>query len=399
MRGSSCAILRRLCIALGLILSAVFGTVAYAHSFNESYVYFDVTEDSLSGRIEITLNDLTRIQQQKAAVDEPLKRKAVRRGKQEFHDYFQNRLRLSFDGQPYQIEFNDLTFFKTKVGRFAQFHFDVLGIEKTPTTIEMSYDVLFSNVDPEHRGFALIGSNTRNGMEENEAYITLVFSPGVGSQSLYLNDEPTKDTARAFFERGIWHIWLGPDHLLFLLAVLLSAVMRNENGRWVPSDNAIASLGRAVRIVTVFATANAVAMLISALAGFRLPVPLTDALVALSVIAIAAGNLSPRFHTHLWKAVIALGLIHGVGHVGVLDTLGADATRQALGVLTFNIGVEIGLLAVVLALFPVFFLLRQLGSYQAIALKGGSVAVIACTVLWLLGSVIGPFAAFAGGVN
>ncbi len=392
-------IVRPLCTLLALIVTLAFSTPAQAHSFNESYVYFDVTEDSLSGRIEITLTDLTRIQQQAAKIETPLTRKEIRRAKNEFHDYFRDRLRLSFEGRPLPIEFNDLTFFKTKVGRFAQFHFDVQGIQRTPTTIDMSYDVLFSTVDPEHRGFGLIGSNARNGMDENEAYISLIFSPGDGVQSLFLNDEPTKDIARAFLELGIWHIWLGMDHLLFLVTLLLGAVMRVENERWVPSDRIGGSLRRAVKIVTAFTIAHTVALFLGTFGVITLPVSLVEAVIALSIIVVAVGNLIPRFHTQSWKVVFVFGLFHGFGFASLLDPLGMDATRKAMGVLTFNLGIEIGQLAVVLVLFPLLFALRGLNLYRIVVLQAASVALIAFAALWFVERTLGPFAVLAGGVN
>lgn len=374
----------------GLVLLA-FASVAQAHSFNESYVYFDVTEDSLSGRIEVTLDDLTRIQQQSAEIETPLTSEEVEAARDSFTDYFQDRLLLSFEGQPYELEFDDITFFGTKVGRFAQFHFDVLGIDETPTTIEMSYDGLFSDIDPSHRGYALIGSNTRNGMDENEAYISLIFSPGDGLKSLYLNDEPTKDIALTFFEHGVWHIWLGFDHVLFLLTLLLGAVMRIENAQWVPAESVRESLRETVKIVTVFTVAHTITLCLATFEVITLPVTLVEAIIAFSIVVVAVGNLVPRFHASSWKVVFLFGIFHGFGFANVLEPLGLDPARKALGLATFNIGVEVGQLAIVLVLFPIFFALRRLTAYRVIGLQFGSVALIAIATFWFIERTMGAF--------
>ncbi|MEX0278365.1 MAG: HupE/UreJ family protein [Ruegeria sp.] len=377
------------CVLLWLFV--VFSTVAQAHSYNQSYVYFDVTPETLSGRIEVTLSDLTKIEQNSAEVDALMTDDQVRAAADKFHTYFQDRLQLSHQGQPYQIEFDDLTFFGTKVGRFAQFHFNVIGVEQTPTTIDMSYDGLFSDIDPTHRGFALIGSNTRNGMDENEGYISLIFRTGDGFKSLYLNDEPTKYIARTFFEHGIWHIWLGFDHVLFLLTLLLGAVMRIENAHWVPSESIRDSLLATVKIVTVFTIAHTITLCLATFEVITLPITLVEAVIAISIAVVALGNLIPRFHASSWKVVFLFGIFHGFGFANVLEPLGLDPARKALGLATFNIGVEVGQLAIVLVLFPIFFALRRLTAYRVIFLQYGSIALIAVALFWFVERTVGAF--------
>ncbi|WP_159090059.1 HupE/UreJ family protein [Ruegeria sp. Alg231-54] len=381
----------------GLILVA-FATPVHAHKFNESYVYFDVTDDTLSGRIEATLTDLTRIQLGAPEVSTSLTEDEVRQSQEFFFEYFENRMKLLSDGQALQVEFDDISFFDSSVDTFAQLHFTVLDIEQTPTTIEMAYDGLFSDVDPTHRGYALIGSNTRNGMDENEAYISLIFAPGDGSKALYLNDEPVGDIARTFFVHGVWHIWLGFDHVLFLVTLLLGAVMRIENRHWVPSENIRESLLETVKIVTVFTIAHTITLCLATFEVITLPVTLVEAVIAFSIAAVAVGNLVPRFHASSWKVVFLFGIFHGFGFANVLEPLGLDPTRKALGLATFNIGVEVGQLAIVVVLFPIFFALRRLTAYRVVFLQFGSVALIAIAMFWFYERTIGWFPQFGDAV-
>ncbi len=377
-----------MCALILLLVS----TPVQAHRFNESYVYFDVTDDSLSGRVEITVRDLARIHQGSAEVLEPMTQEDVLGLQERFFEYFDDRMKLYSGGQPLGVQFDDISFFNTSVGNFAQLHFNVLGIEKTPTTIDMSFDGLQSDIDPTHRGFALIATNTRNGMGENESYISLVFSPGDGVKSLYLNDEPTRRIARGFFEYGVWHIWRGFDHLLFLVTLLLGAVMRVENQRWVPSESIGEGLWPTVKIVTVFTIANMIALGLATFEIITLPVPLVEAVIASSIAAVAVVNLVPRFHNILWLAAILFGVFHGFGFATLLEPLGLDPERKLLGLATFNVGIEIGQLAVVMLLFPVFFVLRRLTVYRVVGLQLGSIALIALAMFWLYERTIGfPF--------
>lgn len=377
---------------LGLVAAAlllVWSSEARAHGVNESYIYFDVAEDSLTGRVEITLNDLTRIQQDSETVEVRLTKAQVVDQRSEFTDYLEDRLRLSREGNPYQIEFENISFFGTKGKTFAQFYFTVSDIEKTPVTIDIAYNGMFTDVDPTHRGFALIASNTRNNMDENEAYISLVFSPGDGVKTLYLNDEPSKDIARTFFEFGIWQFWLGFGHLLFLVTLLLGAVVRVDDMQRVPSENIGTSLRSTVKIVAAFAVAHSATLWMAALLGITLPKTVIDAAIVMSIAVVAFGNLFPRFHGISWKVVVLFGVFHGFGFANALEQLGLDPARKAFGLATFNLGIEIGLLAVVLVLFPVFYALRTLTAYRVVGLQVGSVALIVVTLFWFYERTVG----------
>ena len=81
-------------------------------------------------------------------------------------------------------------------------------------------------------------------------------------------------------------------------------------------------------------------------------------------------------------AAYVFGLFHGFGFANVLEPLGLDPTRKAIGLAAFNIGVELGQLAIVFVLFPLLFALRSLPAYRVVAMQAGSVALIAIALFW-----------------
>lgn len=387
-------------------LIAVFMLLAnasHAHKFNESYVYFDVTDTTLSGRVEVTLTNLAQVLAQDGGVSTPITQEAALERSEEVFAYFNERMQLLMEGERLEVSFHSIDFLPTDFDTFAALKFDVLGVETTPTTIQMSYDALFGDVDPTHRGYALIGSNTRNGMGENESFISLVFAPGDGVKDLYLNDEPTGDVFKTFLEHGVWHIWLGFDHVLFLVTLLLSSVMFIQAARWEPSDSLRASLINTVKIVTVFTLAHSVTLTLATFSIVTLPVAFVEAVIALSIAVVAIGNLMPRFHTQSWKIVFIFGLFHGFGFANVLEPLGLDPARKALGLVAFNIGVEIGQLVIVLLVFPVLYAIRTLPAYRLIGLQAGSIALIAIAMFWFFertaGAIFSAANAAAGVVH
>jgi len=380
------ASLRILCASLLLACSAV---IAAAHSYNESYVYFDVTDTTLGGRVEVTLTDLARVIAGDGSVETPLTQEQVIENKEQIFNYFEEKLLLSSEGRAYALEFDEIKFLPTKVDVFTQLEFTVLGVSETPRSIAMSYDGLFGDIDPTHRGYALIGSNTRNGMAENEGYISAIFSPSDGTKTLNLDDEPRLSVALTFLEHGVWHIWLGFDHVLFLITLLLSSVMVLTAQRWEPSTSLRDSLMKTVKIVTVFTIAHTVTLTLATFNIITLPIVFVEAVIAISIAIVALGNLMPRFHTQTWKIVFMFGLFHGFGFANVLEPLGLDPARKALGLVSFNIGVELGQLAIVILVFPILFMLRKRPAYRTIALQAGSIALIAIALFWFVERVAG----------
>ena len=384
---AGCSLFAALVLTLWIALP---GGAALAHSLNQSYVYFNVTDDSLSGRIEVREQDLVRVFAPDAG---RLNQAQVRALQDRLFSYFDPRLQLSFEGEQLSVDFREISFLETDLGAYTQLNFDVSGIDATPETIEISYEFLFPETDPDHRGFALIESNTRTGTANNESRISLVFGPGDGAKTLWLSAEPAANIARAFVQEGVWHVLRGVDHLFVLVALLLGAVMVIRSGRWGPAETMGAGLRNMLLLVTVFVVANTATQALATFGVFRLPVRLADAAIVAAVIVLAAGHLVPRLYLAPWIVMGVLGLVHGFTLARELATLGFDPFSKVVGLLAFNIGVELGQIAVVLVLFPLFFVLRHMAIYRPLILRGGSVALIAVAGLWFVErafDVLGP---------
>ncbi|NRB35125.1 MAG: HupE/UreJ family protein [Rhodobacteraceae bacterium] len=377
-----------------LFLSGLFLAPAHAHKPNESYVYFDVTSDSLTGKVEVMRRDLARLLTGEKELTEPLTEAEVIANQRFFFDYFKDRIVVSHNGKQLPLTFNAISFLGAGPDGFAKLHFDVGGLSVTPVALELAYDAIFSDIDPTHRGFALIGSNTRNGMETNEGYISLVFGPGDAAKTLFLNDRETDEMALAFLEQGAWHVWLGLDHLVFLITLLLGSVMVARSGQWEPADSLRSSLGRVILLVILFTLAQGFALAFASFSGVRLAPLLGTALTTGLIVVLALGNLRPGLITMTWMIVTAYGLCHGLSNASILDPLGADAVRVALGIGSVSLGLALGQLAVVLLLFPLLYMLRDLPSYPFVALRLGSAVLAGLALIWCLDAATG---AFSGG--
>jgi hypothetical protein len=106
--------------------------------------------------------------------------------------------------------------------------------------------------------------------------------------------------------------------------------------------------------------------------------------VALTIVLAALNNLFPLVTTRRWSLAFGLGLIHGFGFAGALRDLGLPDDALAVALAGFNLGVETGQLAIVAAVLPLAFALRQTWLYRRLALPVGSAAVALLALVWCL---------------
>jgi len=358
---------------------------AQAHRLNESYVYFNVTDDGLSGRIEATFTDINKVVDLDRDGDGAVTDAEFEAKIPEVQAYFAERLAFSSNGTSLIPVFTDVRYLEIDVDTFALMAFDLPELTATPDAIDMEYRFLFDTVETTHRGFAIIESNTRTGVENNEAQFSLIFGPGEERQSLSLIGRPWPEIFVEFIEHGIWHILIGYDHILFIVTLLLASVLvLRNNTEWVPTETFGAAFWTVAKIVTLFTVAHTITLSLAALGIIQLPIVLVEAVIALSIAIVALDNIFPLFHRRAWLVVFLFGLFHGLGFANVLAPLGVDQNAKTVALVGFNLGVEIGQLAIVAVVFPVLFLLRRWSLYVPLVLKVGSAGLIAIALFWFI---------------
>jgi hydrogenase/urease accessory protein HupE len=186
----------------------------------------------------------------------------------------------------------------------------------------------------------------------------------------------TLAVVRRFMAAGIRHILIGPDHLLFLVGLLLLG----------------GALRQLVLVVTAFTIGHTITLSLAALHYLSPPARIIEPAIALSIVYVGADNLMVRGGRDMraWIA-LAFGLIHGFGYANVLREM--DLPRRALGWALFsvNVGVEIGQLLVVVAIASALAALRT--RHQAAGQRlvfAGSIVVIAAGTFWFIQRVFFP---------
>jgi len=184
-------------------------------------------------------------------------------------------------------------------------------------------------------------------------------------------------TATEFVLWGMHHIFVGYDHIAFLLALLLAAQRLRDM----------------VRVVTSFTVAHSITLLLAALDVIRLPGAMTESLIAASIVYVAAENFFITQGSHRWMLTFAFGLVHGLGFSSVLRERLQDLQSIAVPVVSFNLGVELGQISILLVVLPVLTLIRKAPDEKGRArrqwwlVRVGSLPILLLGAFWLVDRV------------
>ncbi len=243
--------------------------------------------------------------------------------------------------------------------------------------LKLRYSLLF-DVDPSHRGlvqWVAPGGDTAQ---------ALVFAAGSAEQSLALQASGAWPTLRQYVVEGVWHIWIGFDHILFLLALLLPSVLVRRAGAWQPVGGLRGAVVEVLKVVTAFTVAHSITLSLAALGIITLPSRLVESVIAASVVLAALNNLRGTIESRRWLLAFIFGLIHGFGFASVLADLGLPQGALVLALVGFNVGVELGQLAIVAAFLPLAYGLRKTRFYRLGILMGGSIMVALLATWWFI---------------
>jgi hypothetical protein len=362
-----------------LILLAVGSADLEAHKLGQSYLYLQVYEESVTGRFEIALSDLNPALGLSGTAGEITADNLDERiGFLE--EYYLEHVTILLDDRPLAIEFTGHDLLDVR-GGYVLMPFDIGGLEGVPEKLTFDYSVLFDE-EPKHRGFLLVEYNWATGTFANENQISLVFRPGSHRKDFDLTSTGRWRGFLAVVYLGMEHIWEGIDHELFLLALLLPAVMRREDGKWQPVDRFTPALINVIKIVTAFTVAHSVTLSLAALGVVQLPGKFVEVMIAVSIAIAATDIVVPIFRGRVWLVVFGFGLFHGFGFAGALSEMGVLGEHMGLSLFGFNLGVEIGQVAIVAVIFPLLYLIRKLPAYRRFILPIAAAAMILISLLW-----------------
>ena len=360
---------------------------AAAHEPGQSYMFLRIHDDSLAVRFEIRVEDLNDGLGFGWDVDAALDGSDLARDLPAVRDYWERHFSLTAGGQPVPLEFMDGEVRFVEWGNFVILTYSTGGGYVIPDEIEITFDALLE-VNGDHRDMVIIEYNWKTGTFNEEANIALVMGPNNPTQVLDLTASTTWRGFIAMIWQGVWHILIGFDHILFLMALVLPSVLVREQNEWQPAASFRTAFLKLVAIVTFFTIAHSITLSMAALELFRLPSRIVETIIAASIAAAATANLMPSLNIREWSIAFIFGLFHGFGFATVLGDIGLAREFLVLTLLGFNVGVELGQIAIIALVFPFLYMLRNTGFYRHV-FRWGSVLLIVIGVHWALERIFG----------
>jgi hypothetical protein len=347
---------------------------AHAHKPSDSYLAVRVEGAEVRGQWDIALRDLEFALGLDADGNGEITWGELRAKRSEIEAYAFSRLKINSDGKNCATSNTEFLVDGHSDGTYAVLRFDADCGARAPASVEVAYS-LFFDLDPTHRGLLRF--------ERGGAAHTAVLSPERPRISLRAGESSRLAQFFDYLREGVWHIWIGFDHILFLVSLLLPSVLILKSNAWNPAERFRDTFWDVFKVVTAFTIAHSVTLSLAALSVISLPSRLVESVIALSVVLAALNNLKPVVAERRWAVAFAFGLVHGFGFASVLADLGLPQGALLLALVGFNLGVEAGQLAIVAAFLPLAYALRRGWFYRRLVFAGGSAAIALVAAVWL----------------
>lgn len=394
-------------------------SIAHGHAKNESYIWLNPQADRFNGHIEFRLEDLRKYFKMDIPSEYDAARTNIIEREAELEEYVRANFELkTIDNEIINYKIVKVDLLKNNYfGHFAQFFFETETM-KVPSDVLVKCTFLFEH-DKYSRCLLCTQYNHFTGKKHHEGFYHAVFNPWNSEQPIDFSDLQAVKLGKLYYIwEGIRHIWIGLDHIFFLVTLLLASVLvkRIDGGapidesehdstdedqliskpklikpqyQWLPVEGFKEAFWNIFKIVTIFTIAHSITLALASLDIITLPSRLVESIIALSIILVAINNIIPMFRDQTWVILFLLGLFHGMGFASVMQNLPFRMENLTSLLICFNIGVELGQLTIVATVFPIIYYLRKSHWYKPLILVGGSSIMIVIAGYWFIERAFG----------
>jgi len=361
-------------LILAVVLALLPFQAGHAHKPSDSYLALSVEGGRIVGQWDIAVRDLEVAIGLDADGDGEITWGELKAKHADIAAYALARLGLEADSRPCLLTPTGHLVDNHSDGAYAVLRFDA-ECGRVPEVLQIRYN-LFFDFDTQHKGLLRLQAR-----EQTQA---TAFSADRPAQRFDLRTASPLMQFLSFGREGVWHIWIGIDHILFIISLLLPAVLSFAYGRLRPARHFAPAFWDTFKVVTAFTVAHSITLSLAALGVVSLPSRLVESAIAASVALAAANNLWPVVRRGRWLVAFLFGLVHGFGFASVLTDLGLPQGALLLALVGFNLGVELGQLVIVSAFLPLAYYLRGTWLYQRLVMTGGSVVVVIVALIWFV---------------
>lgn len=341
---------------LSLCLSVACLSNAFAHQPSTAYLQIDSSRDTLSGSWDIPLLDLEIALGMDQNRDQNISWGEITRASEQISALVNKQLTLLTDNQACDLEYSPPL--ANQIHGDGYLHLAWVSSCQAASPLGLSYQ-MFAEQNGDHRALLKIAAEG-------------------DTQSVVVRASDDPQTFRhpgfiSYFYEGVIHIWIGYDHLLFLLLLLLPLFAAS----WRQS------ITHSLWLISAFTVAHSLSLIIVTLGNFSLPVKLVELGISLSIAAASSLLIWKPNHRSSATLALGLGLLHGLGFANVLRELLANGDDLALHLLGFNLGVEAGQLVIAAAVIPLLILAQQWFNYLLVV-RGLALVSFVIALFWTL---------------
>jgi len=376
---NTCAILWP-CVLLFIASASASGS-AQAHSSSNSYITVSSFNEAAVLRADINLRDIDLVfdldqnKDGKVSWGETLTKTA------ELKVWLEQGIQLSTKGQKCALAKMNIKASDHADGTYLSVEWTVACLDVAEdglSGLTLRYDLMFDQ-DNLHR--ALVKIDLPNFQS------SAILSPDRPEFTLTKASGSSLKVLERYLLEGVWHIWIGIDHVLFLLSLLILAFLepsRKSVIQWPAVQNVKTAVLDILAVVTAFTLAHSITLGLTIFKWLEPSADLIEPAIALSVVAAALNNLLGWAALRRWQLAFAFGLVHGFGFANVLLDLGLPSDQLAIALGGFNLGVELGQIAIVLLFLPLAWWLRNTLFYRWVVVVGGSLTIAVLGIIWTL---------------
>jgi len=367
-----------------LAVLMVVSASAWAHSSSNSYLTLSAVNDDLVLRSDISLRDVDMALDLDSNQDQRITWGEISAQQTRVVAWLQDHLQARWQDQSCPLQLQDLMASEHADGWYvsALWHLPCAGLKANNAEgLVLRYQLMFDQ-DNLHRGLLKVDLAQPS---------SAIFSPDQAEVRIGGATVSGWEVLHRYVLEGVWHIWIGADHILFLLSLLILAPLIPASQRvtqWAGVTRIQPAFVDVLGVVTAFTVAHSITLGVSVLKIFEPPASVVEPIIALSVVVAALNNLMGHASQKRWRLAFLFGLIHGFGFAFVLVDLGLPAQQLALALGGFNLGVELGQLAIVLSFMPLAMLLRHTAFYRWGVVVGGSFLIAGFGSFWLYSRLV-----------
>jgi len=352
---------RRVIIGLMLMLMLAVTAMVDAHPLSVSYSSFTLEQKQVSTVYRLPMDDMDLLLRLDQDIDGKVTLDELQLASNQIVAYLEEWTSVSLNGNRTSGVLAQLDIWQDN----TEFPYVRASVIYPSANIIYKLDVsvnVLTHLYQEHRNLAefILG-------DQREEHIFYHGNSWSGTRDM----DRSWGTAWQFIQLGVDHIFSGYDHILFLLGLLLVA----------------GGLRNLVLIVTSFTIAHSLTLALSTFGIIQPSGRIIEIIVAFSIAYVGLENLVVKEVRFRWILTFLFGLAHGFGFASVLQNMELEREGLLIGLLTFNLGVEIGQLIIVAMFWP---LLQQLAktAHRVVIVRIASVIILIFGTIWLVERII-----------